>query len=113
MSALAHTLPVPISTKIRLCNPVAQTLPFARRLACAGSSWIALHARFGQAPRKRRNGPADLEQVRILKEALDVPVISNGNVRCYDDIVKNLDFTGADGIMVGEALLQNPWFVHL
>jgi len=108
VSALSHTFPVPISTKLRLCNPKAFTLPFATRLAHAGCSWIALHARFGQAPRKRRHGPADLEQVRILKSGLDVPVVSNGNVRCYDDIVKNLESTGSDGIMVGEALLGNP-----
>lgn len=113
VSALAHTLPIPVSTKIRLVNPIAQTLPFAQRMANAGSSWIALHARFGQAPRKRRNGPADLEQVKILKSALGIPVISNGNVRCYEDVVKNLDYTGANGIMVGEALLENPWFVGL
>jgi tRNA-dihydrouridine synthase 1 len=55
--------------------------------------------------------------VRILKESLDVPVVSNGNVRCYDDVVKNLETTGADGIMVGEGirfsiarLAVNLWF---
>jgi len=46
--------------------------------------------------------------VRILKAGLDVPVVSNGNVRCYEDIVNNLGTTGADGVMVGETLLGNP-----
>ena len=76
----------------------------------AGSSWITLHARFGASTRKRRHGPADLSQVKFLKEGLEVPVISNGNVRTYEDVVRNREFTHADGIMVGETLLGNPWY---
>jgi len=111
VSGLTHTFPVPISTKMRLCNPVEHTLPFAERLALAGSSWITLHARFGASTRKRRHGPADLSQVKLLKEGLQVPVISNGNVRTFEDVVQNREFTRADGIMVGETLLGNPWYV--
>ena len=111
VSGLTHTFPIPISTKIRLCNPVEHTLPFAKRLALAGSSWIALHARFGGSTLKRRHGPANLSQVKLLKEGLQVPVISNGNVRTYEDVVQNREFTCADGIMVGETLLGNPWYV--
>lgn len=40
-----------------------------------------------------------------------VMVVSNGNVKCFEDCVKNRDETGADGVMVGEALLGNPRFV--
>jgi len=46
--------------------------------------------------------------VKTLVEGVDVPVISNGNVRTWDDVLHNKGFTGASGIMVGEALLGNP-----
>lgn len=69
--------------------------------------------------RHRRRGLADLSRVKELKqcEELRVPVISNGNVRGLSvrededegDIARNLRETSADGIMVGEALLENPW----
>ena len=95
---------------MRLCNPVEHTLPFAKRLALAGSSWVTLHARFGASTQKRRHGPANLSQVKLLKEGVQVPVISNGNVRTYEDVVRNLEFTRADGVMVGETLLGNPWY---
>ena len=95
---------------MRLSNPIEHTLPLAKRLALAGSSWITLHARFGASTRKRRHGPADLGQVKLLKEGLQVPVISNGNVRTHGDVVQNLEFTCADGVMVGETLLGNPWY---
>lgn len=34
--------------------------------------------------------------------------ISNGNVCSYDDIISNLMFTGADGIMSAEGVLSDP-----
>ncbi|KAK0480704.1 FMN-linked oxidoreductase [Armillaria novae-zelandiae] len=105
--SLSHSLTVPVSAKLRLCQPVEKTLVLAQRLEGNGASWITLHARTVSA-RRRRNGPADLLQVKALKENLRVPVISNGNVRVWSDIQRNLDYTGADGAMVGETLLGNP-----
>lgn len=57
-------------------------------------------------------GAADLSVVKALSElGLEIPVVSNGNVRTWEDIVRNREDTGADGVMVGETLLANPWFV--
>ncbi len=111
VSALSHSLPVPISAKIRLCQNTALTPDLGTRLAAAGASWITLHARHVSA-RRRRQGAADLEQVRVLKERVGVPVVSNGNVRTWEDVCENRRMTGADGIMVGETLLANPWCVR-
>ncbi|KAG7448563.1 FMN-linked oxidoreductase [Guyanagaster necrorhizus] len=107
VSSLSHSLIVPVSVKLRLCQPVEKTSVLAQRLEADGVSWITLHARTVSA-RRRRNGPADLSQVKALKETLRVPVISNGNVREWSDIQSNFDYTGADGVMVGETLLGNP-----
>jgi tRNA-dihydrouridine synthase 1 len=46
--------------------------------------------------------------VKALVEGVDIPVISNGNVRTWDDVLHNKDYTGARGVMVGETLLGNP-----
>ncbi|KAA1472499.1 FMN-linked oxidoreductase [Dentipellis sp. KUC8613] len=107
ISALSHSVTVPVSAKLRLCQPATKTLELAQRLECAGASWITLHARTVSA-RRRRQGAADLTYVRTLKEGLRIPVLSNGNVRTWEDVEANLDFTGADGVMVGETLLGNP-----
>ncbi|KAF7426257.1 hypothetical protein PC9H_008625 [Pleurotus ostreatus] len=107
VSAMAHSFAVPVSTKLRLCNPAASTMELARQLECSGASWITLHARTVSS-RRRRHGAADLNQVKLLKDALGIPVISNGNVREWSDVVQNQELTGADGVMVGEALLSNP-----
>ncbi|KAL7006979.1 hypothetical protein EMMF5_003563 [Cystobasidiomycetes sp. EMM_F5] len=107
ISSLRSNVAVPVSVKIRLCNPVNETVTLARLLEQAGASYITLHARFPSANR-RRHGPAQLEYVSALKGAVQIPVVSNGNVRAVKDISANLLSTGADGIMVAEELLRNP-----
>jgi tRNA-dihydrouridine synthase 1 len=117
VSHLSHSIPLPISTKLRLCSPTSLTPKLATRIAACGASWITLHARHINA-RKRRAGAADLGVVRDLVDALaeeggQCKVVSNGNVGTWDHIVRNREETGADGIMVGESLLGNPWLVPL
>ncbi|KAH9888527.1 FMN-linked oxidoreductase [Cubamyces lactineus] len=107
VSALAHSLPVPVSAKLRLCQHTPATHELGTRLEAAGASWLALHARHVSA-RRRRQGAADLAQIKMLKEYVRIPVVSNGNVKTWDDVVKNREETGADGVMVGETLLANP-----
>lgn len=116
VSSMSNSLSIPVSTKIRLCEPSSLTPLLGTRLAAAGSSWITLHARHVNAKR-RRAGAADLNAVKILKDTLvaegfpNVPVISNGNVGTWEHILENRKETGADGIMVGEILLDNPWYI--
>lgn len=107
---MSHSFTVPVSAKLRLCQPSSRTLDFAQLLEASGASWITLHARTVSA-RRRRQGAANLAEVKKLKENLRVPVISNGNVRVFDDLQANVALTGADGVMVGETLLGNPWCV--
>eukprot|EP00899_Mesostigma_viride_P006949 jgi/Mesvir1/16255/Mv08503-RA.1 len=114
---LAHHLSIPVFCKIRLQATRAMTVEFAKLLANAGCSLVAVHGRQRGGFNERRKGPADLVAVRMVVETLaplGVPVLSNGNVRCPADIEANLRATGAAGIMVGEALLANPMvFAHV
>ncbi|KZT01069.1 FMN-linked oxidoreductase [Laetiporus sulphureus 93-53] len=107
VSSRSHSLIVPVSAKLRLCQSASATLDLAQRLENVGTSWITLHART-VSTRRRRQGAADLEQVKRLKENLTIPVVSNGNVRVWKDVEANRAVTGADGMMVGETLLGNP-----
>lgn len=107
VSAMSSSLSVPVSAKLRLCQPSAKTHDLAQRLEAQGASWITLHARTVSSKR-RRQGLADLDVVKELKTHLTVPTISNGNVRVHADLQDNLQKTAADGLMVGETLLGNP-----
>lgn len=97
-----------ITVKIRLRPTREETVDFARQLVAAGASLVTLHARPRGRLDARRDCAADLETVRLLVEALDVPVLSNGNVRQRNDVYANLEYTKAAGCAVAEALLESP-----
>ncbi|KAJ7691600.1 FMN-linked oxidoreductase [Mycena rosella] len=107
VSAMSESFTVPVAAKLRICQAAPKTPDLAQRLEACGVSWLTLHART-VSPRKRRHGAADLSQVKKLKDNLSVPVVSNGNVRVWNDLEENLKATGADGLMVAETLLGNP-----
>lgn len=121
VSAMVQAVDLPITTKIRITVPKEQTADLAVQLSLAGSSLITVHPRFASSVR-RRKGLADLDMVRQVSNALnehgllrhsrsphgDTAIVSNGNVRYHSDLSANMHLTDASGIMVGEALLENP-----
>lgn len=99
---------IPIFCKIRLLDTVQDTIEFCRGLERSGCSLIAVHARYRGTATRRRDGPAFLDQVKEIKKAVGIPVLSNGNVRSSADVAANLKTTCADGIMSAEGALDNP-----
>ena len=57
---------------------------------------------------RRRDGPAHLDQIALIKQRLSIPVITNGNVRNAVELVQSLQITGADGAMTAEGALDDP-----
>lgn len=108
--AMSAATTLPICCKIRLQPVLSYSIEFARLLEEAGCRLLAVHGRQRGHPaqRQRRKGPADLKAVAAIKRAVSCPVLSNGNVRERRDLLVNKQTTGADGLMVGEALLTDP-----
>jgi len=120
---LSSNIKIPIFVKIRLLDTVPETIELCQQLITAGASLIAIHARYrvnlvGRTGPGARDGAAHLDQIVTIKQVIDdwnkqnnhkyIPIIANGNVRCYDDVIKNLEFTKADGIMTAEGILDDP-----
>jgi len=112
---LASNLEIPVFVKIRLLDTVEDTLRLCKQLAMAGASLIAIHARHrvnlvGRTGAGARDGPALLDQVKYIKENIgfSIPIISNGNIITLEDAERNLEYTGADGVMSAEGILDNP-----
>jgi tRNA-dihydrouridine synthase 1 len=104
---------IPIFVKIRLLDTIDETITLCHQLRDAGASLIAIHARYRasweRTSASARDGPALLDQVAIIKKSMPhFPIIANGNVITYKDVITNLECTGADGIMSAEGILDNP-----
>ncbi|GAB3646735.1 tRNA dihydrouridine synthase [Glycomyces tarimensis] len=72
----------------------------------AGVAWVALH---GRTAAERYSGTADWEAIASLKEALDIPVLGNGDIWEADDALRMAERTGCDGVVVGRGCLGRPW----
>jgi len=122
VNTLSTNLSIPLFVKIRLLNSVDETTELCQQLITAGAALIAIHGRYrvnlvGRTGPGARDGAAHLDEVkeviqRLREQGFKVPIIANGNVRTWEDVVENAQFTDASGIMSAEGLLDNPALFH-
>jgi nifR3 family TIM-barrel protein len=108
MTVRSSSLPVSVKLRAGLQNDGEFLLRFVRGLEDAGASWITLHPRVGHM---KRRGAADWSQIRLVREALRIPVYGNGDVQCADDVFAMLEASACDAVMVGRALAARPWLL--
>jgi nifR3 family TIM-barrel protein len=99
---------VPVTVKMRIgIDDDHHTYLDAGRIAQqAGVAWVALHARTAG---QRYSGSAAWDAIATLKQALDVPVLGNGDIWEASDARRMMDETGCDGVVVGRGCLGRPW----
>ena len=99
---------VPVTVKIRKGwdeeNIVA--VEAAKAIEKAGASAITVH---GRTRSQFYTGTADWDIIKKVKEAVNIPVIGNGDIVNGETAKKVFETTGVDGIMIGRACLGNPW----
>jgi tRNA-dihydrouridine synthase B len=109
VEATVDAVKVPVTLKMRLGwdTDSINAPELARRAEAAGAAMITVHAR---TRCQFYNGSADWAAVRAVKQAVNVPVVINGDVRDYDDAVVALQASGADAVMLGRGAQGRPWF---
>ncbi|KAG5471411.1 hypothetical protein LSCM1_01497 [Leishmania martiniquensis] len=87
----------------------ALTILYARMIRDAGAQMLCIHGRTREM-KGQQTGAANMELIRRVRVALGgtIPVISNGNVRTYDDVMARLQETRCEGHMCAEPLLWDP-----
>jgi nifR3 family TIM-barrel protein len=103
---------LPVSVKVRSGWDDATRNPVEIALRCqdAGAQVLTLH------PRTRTqmyHGHALWEEIAAVTQALDIPVVGNGDVKTADDAVRMHRETGCAGVMIARGSFGNPWiFAH-
>lgn len=81
---------------------------FAILMEKAGVDAITIHPR---TKTQMYTGHSDWSLIKEVKEAVNIPVIGNGDIKSYADAKQMLDETGCDAVMIGRAAFGNPWLL--
>lgn len=110
VKAVKEVVSVPVTVKIRSGwdkNSINAVL-VAKTCEKAGASAIAVH------PRTRSqgySGKADWNIIKEVKDAVNIPVIGNGDILSAKDAKQMIEETGCDAVMIGRGTLGNPYLI--
>jgi nifR3 family TIM-barrel protein len=106
--AVVNAVSLPVTVKMRLgWDDSQRNAPeLARQLEAEGVQALSIH---GRTRCQFYEGDADWNAIALVKQAVTVPVLANGDVRTAADAAEILKVTGADGVMVGRGSFGQPW----
>jgi tRNA-dihydrouridine synthase B len=108
LQAVVDAVEVPVTLKIRTGwdREHRNGAAIARIAEDAGIAALAVH---GRTRADFYAGEAEYDTIRLIKSHVRIPVIANGDIATAQKAREVLDFTGADGVMIGRASHGAPW----
>ena len=109
VKAVVEAVSVPVTVKIRSGwdDASINAVEVAKICESAGASAICIH---GRTRSQGYSGKVNYDIIRQVKEAVNIPVIGNGDITDISSLQKMVD-TGVDAYMIGRGVLGNPWLI--
>lgn len=109
VKAVVEAVSVPVTVKIRSGwdDASINAVEVAKICESAGASAICIH---GRTRSQGYSGKVNYDIIRQVKEAVNIPVIGNGDITDISSLQKMVD-TGVDAFMIGRGVLGNPWLI--
>jgi len=111
LTAVVNAVDIPVTLKMRtgwnITNKNAPTI--AKIAEDTGIQMLSVH---GRTREDKYTGMAEYDTIKAVKSRVNIPVIANGDITSAEKAKQVLDYTSADGVMVGRATQGNPWIIH-
>jgi tRNA-dihydrouridine synthase B len=102
----AVDLPVTLKTRLGWDDAMRNAADVARRAEAAGVRMITIH---GRTRCQFYTGRADWAAIAEIRDAVDIPVVANGDITGPDSAAQALAQSSADAVMVGRGAQGAPW----
>ncbi|MBT7003083.1 MAG: tRNA dihydrouridine synthase DusB, partial [Candidatus Thioglobus sp.] len=111
LTAVVNAVDIPVTLKMRtgwnVSNKNAPTI--AKIAEDVGIQMLSVH---GRTREDKYNGSAEYDTIKNVVNQVSIPVIANGDITSAKKAQSVLQYTGANGVMVGRATQGNPWIIH-
>lgn len=104
--ALGDDTPLTVKMRIGWDADHMTGVEVARQCEANGADLLAVH---GRTREQMYIPPIDTGAIAAIKQAVQIPVLANGDVTTAEGALDLLAQTGCDGVMIGRGALGDPW----
>ena len=97
------------SAKVRLGVNEKIPVEIGKAVEACGVDFVSVH---GRTRAGKYKAPVDYAAIKQMKEAISIPVIANGDIKDYAKAKEVLEYTKANGVMIGRGAIGKPWVFY-